>query len=117
MERSVMKDLLSVIASFVTNHKTSGSHKQILRPANAVLRMTILFFMRIYVKVLPRSSRNSVEKTAEGEYKVKLTAPPVDGEANTLLIKILAEYFNVVKSAVVIMGGKSAKTKIVDINQ
>lgn len=71
--------------------------------------------MRIYVKVLPRSSRNSVEKTAEGEYKVKLTAPPVDGEANVMLIKVLAEYFGVSKSSLAIIGGKSAKIKIVEI--
>ena len=45
--------------------------------------------MRIYVKVIPRSSMNKVEKTAEGEYKVKLTAPPVDGEANVMLIRVL----------------------------
>lgn len=71
--------------------------------------------MRIYVKVSPRSSRNSVEKIAEGEYKVKLTAAPVDGEANAMLIKVLADFFNVSKGAVTIVGGKSAKTKIVDI--
>ena len=73
--------------------------------------------MRIYVKVSPRSSRNSVEKMAEGEYKVKITAPPVDGEANAMLVKILAEYFGVSRGAVAIVGGKSAKTKIIDINQ
>ena len=71
--------------------------------------------MRIYVKVLPRSSRNSVEQTAAGEYKVKLTAPPVDGEANASLIKVLAEHFAVARSAISIVGGKSAKTKIIDI--
>ena len=71
--------------------------------------------MRIYVKVLPRSSRNSVEQIAEGEYKVKLTAPPVDGEANSMLVKVLAEHFDVSKSAIAIVGGKSAKTKIIDI--
>jgi uncharacterized protein len=72
--------------------------------------------MRIYVKVIPRSSMNKIEKISEGEYKVKLTAPPVDGQANEMLIKILAEYFGVPKNSVEIVGGKSAKTKIVDIN-
>ncbi|MFA7319319.1 MAG: DUF167 domain-containing protein [Parcubacteria group bacterium] len=72
--------------------------------------------MRIYVKVLPRSSRNSVEKTAEGEYKVKLTAPPVDGEANAMLIKVLAEHFDVPKNSLAIIGGASARTKIVEIS-
>lgn len=71
--------------------------------------------MRIYVRVSPRSSKNSVEKISEGEYKVKLTAPPVDGEANKMLIKVLAQYFDVAKSRVNIMGGKSAKIKMIDI--
>jgi len=71
--------------------------------------------MRIYVKVLPRSSMNKVEKTGEGEYKVKLTAPPVDGEANKMLVEVLADYFDVSKSMVKIVGGKSARIKIVDI--
>jgi uncharacterized protein len=71
--------------------------------------------MRIYVKVSPRSSKNEVIKTAEGEYKVKITAPPVGGAANEMLVKVLAEYFAVSRSLVQIVGGKTAKIKIVDI--
>jgi len=73
--------------------------------------------MRIYVKVSPRSSKNEVVNISEGEYKVKLIAPPVDGQANDMLTKVLAEYFNVAKSCVRIIGGKSAKTKIIDISK
>jgi hypothetical protein len=71
--------------------------------------------MRIYLKVIPRSSRNLVEKISEGEYRVHLTAPPVDGEANNMLIKVLAQYFNVSKSSLAIIGGKSARIKMIDI--
>jgi len=71
--------------------------------------------MRIYIKVSPRSSRNEIQKISEGEYKVKLTAPPVNGEANKKLIEILSEYFGVSKSLVKIVGGKTAKNKIIDI--
>lgn len=71
--------------------------------------------MRIYVKVSPRSSQNKVEKISEGDYKVKITAPPVDGQANDMLIKVLAEHFGVPKSNLKIVGGKSAKTKIIDV--
>lgn len=71
--------------------------------------------MRIYVKVSPRSSKNEVVKISEGEYKIKITAPPVDGEANAMLIKVLSDYFKVAKSNIIIVGGKSAKIKIVDI--
>ncbi|MDR3583090.1 MAG: DUF167 domain-containing protein [Candidatus Pacebacteria bacterium] len=72
--------------------------------------------MRIYVKVTPRSSRNEVVKISDGEYKVRLTAAPVDGAANEALVKLLAEYFDVAKSNIKIVGGKSARTKVVDID-
>lgn len=71
--------------------------------------------MRIYIKVIPRSSKNEITKISQGEYRAKITAPPVDGEANAMLIKILADYFEVSKGQVEIVGGKSARIKIVDI--
>ena len=71
--------------------------------------------MRIYVKVSPRSSKKEVIKISEGEYRVKLTAPPVNGEANRQLIEVLADYFRVAKSSVKIVGGKSTRMKMVDI--
>ena len=71
--------------------------------------------MRIYIKVTPRASKNEVTKISEGEYKVKLTAAPVDGKANEALIAILAKHFKVAKICIKIVGGKTAKTKIVDI--
>ena len=72
--------------------------------------------MRIYLKASPRSSKNEVTKISEGEYKVKLTASPVDGQANKMLIEILAKHFKVAKSCISIVGGKSAKIKMVDID-
>lgn len=71
--------------------------------------------MRIYIRVSPRSSRNEITKISEGEYRVKLTAPPVDGQANEMLVRMLADYFNTARSLIKIIGGKSAKIKIVEI--
>lgn len=71
--------------------------------------------MRIYVKVSPRSSKNEVIKISEGDYKVKITAPPVDNQANEILVKVLAGYFKVAKSSIIILGGKTARTKIIEI--
>lgn len=73
--------------------------------------------MRIYVRVSPRSSRNEVLETSPGEYKVKITAAPVDGEANKMLLKVLAKHFSVPLSCVQIVGGKTAKIKMVDITR
>ncbi|MBU2028501.1 DUF167 domain-containing protein [Patescibacteria group bacterium] len=73
--------------------------------------------MRIYVKVSPHSSQNVVQKISEGEYKIKLTAPPVDNQANEMLIKLVANYFDVAKSSVKILSGKTAKIKLLEIGK
>ena len=72
--------------------------------------------MRIYLKVIPRSSQNKLEKISEGEYKAWLNAPPVDGKANEALVEIVAKHFGVSKSAVTIVGGKSTRRKMVDVD-
>lgn len=71
--------------------------------------------MRIYARVLPRSARNEIKEIGKNEYKIKITAPPVDGEANKMLIKVLAKHFGVSRSNINIVGGKSAKIKMIDI--
>ncbi len=71
--------------------------------------------MRIYVKVVPKSSRNKVEKISEEEYKAWVTAPPADNKANQALIELLSDYFDKPKSSFQIKAGKTAKTKIIDI--
>lgn len=72
--------------------------------------------MRIYIKVFPRAGKNEVEKISDAELKIRVTAAPEQGRANEAVIKILAEYFGVPKSSINIVGGKSARTKIIDIN-
>ncbi|HOW60710.1 MAG TPA: DUF167 domain-containing protein [Candidatus Moranbacteria bacterium] len=71
--------------------------------------------MRIYIKASPRSSKNEVVQISEGEYKVKLKAAPINGRANLMLIEVLAKYFKIPKKIIKIVGGKSAKIKIIDI--
>lgn len=73
--------------------------------------------MRIYVRVMPRASKNEVIKISEGEYKVRVTAPPEKGKANETVTELLADYFDVSKYAVNIIAGKTTKTKIIDIRK
>jgi len=47
--------------------------------------------------------------------KIKLAAPPVDGEANKELIKFFAKHYKVAKSSVSIIKGKKSKYKVVEI--
>lgn len=70
---------------------------------------------RIPVKVTPRSSRNEMSLQADGSYKIKLTAAPVDGAANEALIRFLSKELDVPKSAVRIVRGERSKNKIIEI--
>ena len=70
---------------------------------------------RYTVKVLPRTSRNQVEQIAPTELRVKMTAAPVEGKANEMLIKILAKHFGVRKAQVTIVSGVRSRQKVVEI--
>ena len=67
----------------------------------------------IEVKVLPRSSQNEIVGKAEGVFKVKVTAPPVEGKANKALIELLSGKLGVAKRDVTIVSGERSKKKTV----
>jgi uncharacterized protein (TIGR00251 family) len=63
------------------------------------------------VRVVPRASKSEIVGEHDGALKVRIAAPPVDGAANEELVKVLAKYFEVPKSAVEIVAGHSSKSK------
>ena len=67
--------------------------------------------LHISVTVQPKSSRNEVVGVVSESLKVKLTAPPVDGKANSALVKLLARQFHVPPSRVVIARGDRSRHK------
>ncbi len=68
------------------------------------------------ITVIPRSSKNEIIPLDQaGAYKVKLTAAPVDGEANKKLIELLSKQFDVAKSCITILKGEKGRKKIVEI--
>lgn len=73
--------------------------------------------MLLKIKVVPRSSKNEiVGPMADGTIKIKLKAPPVDGQANQELIKFLSEEYKTPKSQIEIIKGLTGKNKTVKIN-
>lgn len=67
----------------------------------------------IRVRLQPRSSRNQVEGVHEGALKIRLTAPPVEGEANRSLIEFLSDITGLRKSAFSISSGHKSRDKSV----
>ncbi len=69
------------------------------------------------IRVALKSSRAKVTPLAQGGFKVYLTKPACDGQANEQLVGLLAEYFTVKKYQVKIIQGLKARDKIVEITR
>lgn len=72
--------------------------------------------MKWKVKVVPNARKPRVIQ--EGDLvKVYVQAPPVDNKANDAVIKALADYFKVRRSAVVIIAGHRSRLKTVRVEK
>ncbi len=73
----------------------------------------------VRVRLTPKSSLDVVdglEATADGlALKVRVRALPVEGEANTALVKLVAEWLGVPKSTLSLVGGGKSRVKSVAI--
>jgi uncharacterized protein (TIGR00251 family) len=67
------------------------------------------------VRVQPRASKNQVAGIFEDALRVRLTAPPVDGEANEACRAFLASILSVSRGQVEILSGLTGRNKVVKI--
>ncbi|HNX29155.1 MAG TPA: DUF167 domain-containing protein [Syntrophomonadaceae bacterium] len=71
--------------------------------------------IRLEIKVQPRSAKNMIVGEQAGKLKLKITAPPVEGEANKMLIEFLAHYFQLPKKSITIIKGDSSTHKLIEL--
>lgn len=71
----------------------------------------------IAVKVKPNSKQQKIISETDGSLIVYLKSPPVDGKANQELIELLAEKYDVPKSAITIKSGLGSKNKLIMIDE
>lgn len=69
----------------------------------------------LMVLLQPRASSQGWVGVQDGRMKIRLTAPPVEGQANEQLVAFLAKQFAVPKRQVAILQGVSARIKRVKI--
>lgn len=67
------------------------------------------------VHVQPRASRNEVAGLEGDTLKIRLTAPPVDGEANDACRVFLAKLLGLSPSRLAIIQGARSRTKVIRI--
>ncbi len=63
------------------------------------------------IHVQPKSSRNRVAGLYGDALKVHLTAPPVEGAANKMCVRFMAECLGVSRAALEILSGHASRTK------
>ncbi len=65
------------------------------------------------LRVTPRASRTQIDGIVDGQLRVRLAAPPVEGAANDALVKFLSQTLKVPKSTIQIVAGQRGRAKSV----
>lgn len=67
------------------------------------------------VLIQPKSTKDEFVALQGNAYKLKVTSPPVDGQANAHVLKFLAHAFGVKNKAVCLVAGTTSRRKLVRI--
>jgi hypothetical protein len=71
--------------------------------------------VRFRVRVQPRASRTEVAELQEDALRIRLAAPPVEGEANEELVRFLAKRLRVAPSRVTVVSGAAGRRKVIEV--
>lgn len=71
--------------------------------------------LELTLHVQPKASRDQFCGLHGDAIKLAITAPPVDGKANAHIVKLLATWFGVSKSAVELVRGDTSRQKTIRI--
>ena len=64
------------------------------------------------VRVIPRASKDGIAGVMGGKaLKIRIQAPPVEGKANSCLIKFLSKHWNIPRSNIEILSGETGRNK------
>ncbi len=74
-------------------------------PQGAVLRL----------RVVPRAPRDGIDGPHGDALKVRLTAPPVEGEANAALIRLLSRLLEAPRASVHLLAGSTGRQKLLQV--
>ncbi|MBL3617569.1 MAG: YggU family protein [gamma proteobacterium endosymbiont of Lamellibrachia anaximandri] len=66
--------------------------------------------LTLRLRIQPKASRDTFVGPHGDDFKIRITAPPVDGKANTHLIKLLAKAFGVPRSQVTLVSGETSRS-------
>ncbi|MDI9641068.1 DUF167 domain-containing protein [Kamptonema cortianum] len=68
------------------------------------------------VKVIPLAARNELVVLSDRELRIRVSAPPADGEANRAVIESIASFVGIAKTRVQISRGETGRNKVVALD-
>jgi hypothetical protein len=71
--------------------------------------------MILRVRVQPRAKKNALVGQIEQEWKLLLTAPPLEGRANQACIEFFARGLRIPQSRVRLVAGEKSRHKVLDL--
>ena len=71
--------------------------------------------MKLKVRVIPNAKKSEFNGLREGEWILRLNAPPVDGKANKAAIEFIAKSLGIPRSGVSLVSGEKGRHKIFEI--
>lgn len=79
-------------------------------------RLVLTLSARLAVRLTPRGGRDQIDAWAKDDagrpyLKVRVSAPPVEGEANAALEKLLAKTLGLARSQVKVVSGATSRLK------
>lgn len=70
----------------------------------------------LHLFVQPKSSKNEIVGPHNDELKVKITSPPVDGQANEAVIKFFSKLLRIPKGQIELIRGETSRHKVIKIH-
>ncbi|KKS44722.1 MAG: TIGR00251 family protein [Parcubacteria group bacterium GW2011_GWA2_42_18] len=72
--------------------------------------------MKIFVIVKTRAKKEGVKKIDETHFIVSVKEPPVDGRANTVVVRALADFLDITPSRLRIATSRANRWKIIEVS-
>ena len=71
--------------------------------------------MKLKVRVIPNARKSEFAGCRDGEWILRLNAPPVDGKANKAAVEFIANTFGIRRADVSLISGEKGRHKIFEI--
>jgi hypothetical protein len=71
--------------------------------------------MKIFVRAKTGAKKEFVKKVDQSHFVVSVSSHPIKGKANEAIIEVLANYFQIPKSKILLDKGLTSKEKVIEI--